>query len=143
VLTVKELREIAREKIRDAEALFAAERYEGAMYICGYAIEIALKARVCKTLKWPDFPSTDREFQKKHQFLKTHTLDLLLSYSGQEDKIRNNFFTQWSLVSTWDPQSRYTPVARPTRATRARVMATLRTNARNMIDSATILVRQL
>jgi len=47
VLTIKQLRDIARERIKDAEALFGAERYEGAMYICGYAVEIALKARIC------------------------------------------------------------------------------------------------
>ena len=46
MLTVRQLREIARERIKDAEALLRAERFEGAMYICGYAVEMALKARM-------------------------------------------------------------------------------------------------
>lgn len=145
VLTRNELRRIAREKVKDAEALFNAGRYEGAVYICGYAVEIALKARICKTLKWADFPSTTGEFNRleKYKPFKVHSLNLLLSYSGIEDKIRNNFFTEWSLISTWDPQSRYTPITRGPRSTRARAAATLRTNARNIIDSAKILLRQL
>jgi hypothetical protein len=122
VLTVRQLRETARERIKDAEALFAAERYEGAMYICGYAVEIGLKARICKTLHWPDFPQTESEFggqNRKYSPFKTHLLNLLLSYSGREDQIRSRFGAEWSLVDSWDPQSRYKPILKTTRATRA------------------------
>jgi HEPN domain len=146
VLTVRQLRETARERIKDAEALFAAERYEGAMYICGYAVEIGLKARICKTLHWPDFPQTESEFggqNRKYSPFKTHLLNLLLSYSGREDHIRNQFTTQWSLVDSWDPQSRYNPTIKSTRATRARYKAALKAKARQMIDAATILLRKL
>ena len=146
MLSLKDLREIARERIKDAEALFAAERYEGAMYICGYAVEIGLKARICKTLRWPDFPQTDSEFggqNRKYSPFKTHLLNLLLSYSGREDQIRNRFTAQWSLVDSWDPQSRYNPTVKSTRATRARDKAALKAKARQMIDSATILLKAL
>jgi HEPN domain len=145
VLTVRQLREIARERIKDAEALFRAERYEGAMYICGYAVEIALKARICKTLHWPDFPQTDKEFKQnpKYNLFKTHLLKLLLSYSGREDQIRNRFTAEWSLVDSWDPQSRYNPTIKTTRAKRTRDKAALKAKARQMIDSAAILLREL
>ena len=146
MLTIKQLREIARERIKDAEALFDAERYDGAMYICGYAVEIALKAKVCKTLRWLDFPQTDSEFggkNRKYSPFKTHALEFLLSYSGCEDKIRTRFKAQWDLVASWDPQSRYTPTLKTTRATRARDKAALQAKARQMIDSVTILLREL
>jgi hypothetical protein len=146
VLTVRQLREIARERIKDAEALFGAERYDGAMYICGYAVEIALKARICTTLHWPDFPQTDSEFgghNRKYSPFKTHLLDLLLSYSGCEDRIRNRFIAEWSLVGSWDPQSRYGPTIRTTGAAKARNKAALKTKARQMIDSARILLKAL
>jgi hypothetical protein len=142
VLTRKELLEIAQARLGDAEALFAAQRYEGAMYVCGYSVEIALKARVCKTLKWREFPSTDKEFQKKYQFLKTHSLDLLLSYSGQENKIKTRFMTQWSAVAAWSPDSRYKPVTKASRGT-ARAIAKLQADAKLMIDSARILMSEL
>jgi len=116
------------------------------MYICGYAVEIALKARICRTLRWPDFPQTDSEFggrNRKYMPFKTHGLDLLLSYSGQEDKIKNRFNSQWSLVASWDPKSRYTPTIKTTRITRARDRAALKAKARQMIDSARILLKEL
>ena len=146
MLTVGQLREIARERIKDAEALFGAERYEGAMYICGYAVEIALKARICKTLRWTDFPQTDSEFggqNRKYSPFKTHLLNLLLSYSGREDQIRNRFTVEWSLVGSWDPQSRYNPTIKMTRATRAMDRRALKAKARQVIDSATILLRKI
>jgi hypothetical protein len=35
-----------------------AERFDGAFYLSGYAVELALKARICRTLKWRATPST-------------------------------------------------------------------------------------
>jgi HEPN domain-containing protein len=63
MLTVKELRKIARTRLREAEALYQAKQYDGATYLCGYAIEAALKARICKTLNWEGYPSTKKQFQ--------------------------------------------------------------------------------
>ena len=146
MLTVRQLREIARERIKDAEALLAAERFEGAMYICGYAVEMALKARICRTLRWPDFPQTDSEFggqNRKYSPFKRHLLNLLLSYSGREDQIRNRFTAQWTLVDSWDPQSRYNPPSKAIRANRAKDKAALKAKARQVIDSATILLRKI
>ena len=45
-----ELRRIARARLRDAEVLFGAGRYDGAIYVCGYAIELTLKARICRVM---------------------------------------------------------------------------------------------
>ena len=50
-LKTAELRKIAKARLKDAEALLAAHRYDGAIYLCGYAVELALKARICQTLK--------------------------------------------------------------------------------------------
>jgi hypothetical protein len=145
VLIVNQLCELARERIEDAEALFTAKRYEGAMYICGYAVEIALKARICKTLRWGEFPSESREFNQnqKYQFLKTHVLGLLLSYSAQEERVKTKFSTEWSAVAAWSPESRYTPATRITKRTSPRVVARLEMKARLMIDSAKILLKKL
>ncbi len=63
MILVAELDNLAHARIDDAKALLAAGRYDGATYLCGYAIEVALKARICRTLSWPEFPSTGGEFQ--------------------------------------------------------------------------------
>jgi hypothetical protein len=71
--TKYDLRAIARARLRDAQALLAAKRFDAASYLCGYAVEIALKARICKTLGWDGFPQTAKEF-RGFQSVKTHDL---------------------------------------------------------------------
>ena len=106
MVSILELRGIARGRLRDAEVLLAAGRYDGAIYLCGYAIETALKARICRTLKWPGYPDTRREFEG-YQSFRTHDLEILLHLSGIEDKIKTNHFNDWNTVLQWDPNIRY------------------------------------
>lgn len=106
MILVAELDDLARARIDDAKALLGAGRYDGATYLCGYAIEIALKARICRTLNWSDFPSTGGEFQAYRTF-QTHELDVLLRLSGQEARIRQNHFASWNGVAIWRVESRY------------------------------------
>jgi len=56
MISTRDLRAIARARLRDAQVLLTGKRFDGAFYLAGYAVELALKARVCRTLKWPDFP---------------------------------------------------------------------------------------
>ena len=114
MLIKQELRLIARARLQDAEALFRANRYDGSIYLCGYAIEIGLKNKICKTLHWTGFPSTRSEFQDFQSF-KTHSLDVLLRLSGAENKIKKNFLAQWSIVAKWDPEARYKEIGSATK----------------------------
>jgi HEPN domain-containing protein len=109
MIPVAELDSIARARIEDAKALLTAGRFDGATYLCGYAVELALKARICRTLNWAEFPSTDREFQAYRSF-QTHELDVLLRLSGQEDRIKQNHFPLWNDVAAWNVRSRYNVV---------------------------------
>src|SRR5881397_1485216 len=97
-----DLRRIAQARLQDARALRDRGQHDGAVYLCGYAVEIALKTRICLTLKWPGFPSTSRECEGK-QSLRTHDLNLLLSFSGLEPLIRSRYLPQWSIVAPWVP----------------------------------------
>jgi HEPN domain-containing protein len=106
MITREKLKEIARARLEDAKALLQSSRYDGSIYLCGYAIEIGLKNKICKTLRWKGFPSTRSEFQDFQSF-KTHSLDVLLRLTGVEDKIKNNNLAQWSIVARWDPEARY------------------------------------
>jgi len=67
--------------------LFINDRIDGAGYVCGYAVEIALKARICRTLNWPAFPEKRNEFENLGSF-RTHKLDVLRALSGQEQRIK-------------------------------------------------------
>ncbi len=104
-----DLKRIATERLTDAEILLKAERYDGATYLCGYVVEIMLKLRICKTLRWDGFPETRREFEGLASF-KTHDFDTLLHLSGVEDKIKQDYLTEWSIIKIWNPELRYSRV---------------------------------
>ncbi|MFQ5792285.1 MAG: HEPN domain-containing protein [Acidobacteriota bacterium] len=109
MISVAELDNIALARLEDARALLAAGRFDGATYLCGYAVEVALKARICRTLNWPEFPRTGSEFQAYRSF-QTHELDVLLRLSGQEPRIKQNHFALWNAVAVWKVESRYNVV---------------------------------
>lgn len=106
MIPVAELESIARARIEDAQALLMGGRYDGTTYLCGYAVEIALKARMCRTLNWAEFPSTGGEFQPYRSF-QTHDLDVLLRLSGQERRIKQDHYPLWNALSPWTVELRY------------------------------------
>jgi len=106
MIAVGDLRKIAQARLRDAEVLQRAKRYDGAVYLCGYAVEIALKARICRALKWTGYPSTRGDFEG-YQSFRTHDLDILLHLSGGEVKVKAGHLAEWSIVAAWDPNTRY------------------------------------
>src|SRR6266705_3204007 len=102
-----DIRGIARARLQDSAALFDQGRYDGAIYLCGYAVELALKARICRTLNWAGFPSTRAEFSA-YQSFRTHSLDVLLVLSGWEQRLKSRYPAEWLVVADWDPELRYT-----------------------------------
>jgi len=106
MITTKDLKLLATARLADSELLYLHHRYDAAAYFYGYAVELALKARICKTLKWPGFPESNKEFQG-FQCLKTHDLEVLLEFSGMEPIITTRFSKEWSIVSSWNPEDRY------------------------------------
>ncbi len=131
MLATKEVKRIAAARLSDAEVLFKASRYDGAVYLCGYAVELALKARICKTLKWTGYPETNAEFQRLASF-KVHDLDVLLRLTGRESVVKASFFVEWSAVAAWNPEARYKPIGSANAS-----------DAKLMLDSATVLLRKL
>mgnify|MGYP000467504503 FL=1 len=103
-LTPTELSRLAEERLIDAKTLFEAERYDGAFYICGYALEMALKSRVCHSLNWDEYPGNGKDGYKS---FRTHKFDDLLHLSGVEKEIRAKLMSEWSIVMKWDPEIRY------------------------------------
>ncbi|MCL5280410.1 MAG: HEPN domain-containing protein [Planctomycetes bacterium] len=131
MIQTNDVKEIAHARLQDADILLTSERYDGAIYLCGYAIELALKARICQTLKWSGYPQTNAEF-KDYQSFKTHDLDVLLHLTGREQNIKTKFFAEWSAVAQWNPTARYQPVGTANEA-----------DARLMISAAKVLVTKI
>ena len=125
------LRTIARARLRDANVLLRGGRGDAAVYLCGYVVEIALKARICRALNWDGFPETATEFSGLGS-LKTHNLALLLRLAGAEERIKRRFGSEWASVLDWDPEKRYQIVGGISAA-----------RARTVVAAATILLRAI
>jgi hypothetical protein len=108
------LKSLALQRLREAECLITNGHAGGAYYIGGYAIELALKAVVCKRL---DIEMFEKEAVPRHiakSFMIHDLLDLLI-LSGLTNDLENasmeNYIFQvsWSRVSDWSEQRRYDP----------------------------------
>jgi hypothetical protein len=108
-LTVDDLDGLADARLLDAEALLGARRYEGARYVCGYAVELKLKARISRAHGWAMYPPV----APLAPALKTHHLEVLLLLSTMHAKILTEHSDDWSVVVAWHPEQRYevTPLA--------------------------------
>jgi HEPN domain-containing protein len=105
-MTRKDLQELSRLRLREAETLYKAHLYDGCVYLAGYAVELALKARICRLLRISQYPSGDigRAF-------KIHSLDQLKVLAGLSNEIsvskNKELFDNWSRAVDWDPEQRY------------------------------------
>ena len=60
MIALADMEEKARSYLRASRLLSSAPNteYDAAVYLCGYAVEIALKVHLCRTLDWAEFPET-------------------------------------------------------------------------------------
>ncbi|HEY7064102.1 MAG TPA: HEPN domain-containing protein [Chloroflexota bacterium] len=105
----KDFQALAQVRLREAQALLANGLPDGAYYLCGYAVECALKACIAKKTLRHDFPPDPRTLQS----IYTHELSRLidparltdtLAAQQQADRI---FARNWTTVRSWSEQSRY------------------------------------
>jgi HEPN domain-containing protein len=129
MISIAELDDIARARIEDANVLLSGGRFDSAVYLCGYAVEVALKARICRVLNWREFPSTGVEFQAYRSF-QTHELAVLLRLSGQEARIKANHFDVWNVMTDWSVEARYNAVG----TTQRHEAATMIQAAEQLVD---------
>jgi HEPN domain-containing protein len=108
--TKADLQKLAALRLREAESLFQAGLYDGCVYLCGYVVELALKACICKTLNEPQYPDT---FLKS--VFRTHEFDELAVLAGIKAELaaQKNANTalsiNWNLATQWKPERRYQP----------------------------------
>jgi HEPN domain-containing protein len=106
-----ELRQMAEERIRDAEALLAAGRWEFAYYAAGYAVECGLKSCLLARMI-----HTAWVFQEKWdaKTCLTHDFGKLIDLARLRDELNNKlaapgsvFAAHWGTAIQWKVESRY------------------------------------
>lgn len=140
VVDVLELRRLSKERLKEARILLAADKLHGAKYLCGYAIEHAIKYQICKHLGWSSYPPPSLKSATPSWdslgSLKTHDLEILILFTGIVDTIFKDakLLTAWNDVKGWTSEIRYETI--PTRQSE-------RKKIQSIIDSTSALMREL
>ena len=100
-----ELRQMANERIKDAEALIDGKRWEFAYYAAGYAVECALKSCVLARMIYTGWVFDD-DVKKKVDDCRTHEFLKLIQIAGLWDELNNALKTSLAagdeFVGNWD-----------------------------------------
>jgi hypothetical protein len=91
------------ERLNDARCLHSAGRFQGAIYLCGYALECELKYCVCR------FRRIDRMEEGEAKRLG-HQLTELLGAAGMANLLageRDLFVAFHNIAETWSTEIRY------------------------------------
>jgi HEPN domain-containing protein len=127
----KQLQELARLRLREAEALYKARLYDGSVYLAGYAVELGLKARICRILGLKEYPL------ELGQTFKVHNLAQLKALAGLTAQINasknKDLFDNWSKAVAWDPEQRYEAPGKYNAGTAKVVLDSIRTKPNGVL----------
>jgi hypothetical protein len=104
-----EFQEIAQVRIGEAEVLLAQQKYDGAYYLAGYAVECGLKACIAKLTNQYDFAPRPK-FIHDHY---SHEIEKLVKTAGltaQRDAdaaTDPDLQANWGVVKDWTEETRY------------------------------------
>jgi len=106
----EELKQLAEQRLKEANILFENEQYDGSIYLAGYVVELALKARICKILDLDFYPPENLPGFNIHDYDKLARLSGLEKTIEKQTVENDKFNINWVKVSKWDSQMRYSTV---------------------------------
>lgn len=125
-INASDLKRLAKARLDDAIILYKQQRYEGAIYLCGYAVELALKYKICQRLGWNKY--LPAKFDNDRTFY-THKLEDLKFLSGMQDIFDDQntpLWAYWSTMTSWNEQLRYNVAPKSKNDARASLRASIR-----------------
>lgn len=105
--TKAEFQVLAEQRLLEAKALLDLEKWDGAYYLAGYAVELALKACIIKMLMATD------AFPKKKFDCYIHDISKLVELAKLDDALKketaadSDFQSNWAIAKDWSEESRY------------------------------------
>ncbi len=108
-LTRRDFQRLADMRAKEAAILVKNRNEQGAYYLCGYAVECALKACIAKKTKRHEFPPK-RDYVDK---VYSHKLVDLLREADLERQLKQDMegnavlAANWGVVKDWNEASRY------------------------------------
>lgn len=107
-LTRNDFKQLTDIRLKEAKLLLDNAFYDGAYYLCGYAVECGLKACIAKQTRKYDFPDknlVDRSY--------CHDVEKLLglaelTHPAKDERAKNNDLqANWNIVIKWNEEGRY------------------------------------
>ncbi len=101
-------RQLAEQRLAEAELLLANGLWSGAYYLAGYALECALKAKIASSFRENEIPELRRV-----QRIYSHDLSALLDIAGLKDQLETEMEANaalrdhWTIATEWSEQARY------------------------------------
>jgi hypothetical protein len=105
----RDFQALALLRLREVQVLLANGMPDGAYYLCGYAVECALKACIARQTQRHDFPPDPRMVQG----IYTHDLAQLVNRARLTESLSTErranpvFDGYWDEVAAWSEASRY------------------------------------
>ena len=110
MIKYNDLKDLSITRAKEAKVLYRNHLYDGCVYLCGYVVELSLKAMICKHLAISEYPDDG----KMKSVFSTHEFDRLQLLAGLSKEIdmvaKPRLFKNWSLLTTWSPSHRYKPI---------------------------------
>ncbi len=108
-----ELQQLAEDRILDAQALLAAQRWSGAYHVAGYAVECGLKSCILAHLDRTGVLFKDRTYLRSLADCWTHEVDKLVGIAGLTAElgiacgVNPGLAGYWGVAKDWNETSRY------------------------------------
>lgn len=105
-----DLQKLSAIRLREAEVLFEAGLYDGCFCLCGYVVELALKACVCKHLGIEDYPEGEPNLKglfRTHDFRSLELIAGLRSSISAKRQTSFTFDANWTVATSWKSEDRY------------------------------------
>jgi hypothetical protein len=105
-----ELQQLAEDRRLDADALLTAQRWAGAYYLAGYAVECALKACIMAYVERTGVIFQEKKFSEQCWTHKIEELVVLADLKAARDRdagINPTLGQNWSIVKDWNAEARY------------------------------------
>ena len=104
-----DLEALVTERVADADVLLKNNRYSAAYYLCGYAIECAIKVCIAGQTQRHDFPPKpnivrDIYTHELQRLLKAANLEAAWKLAVQSDK---ELEINWLVIQRWTEEDRY------------------------------------
>lgn len=108
MLNRKKLKELSKIRLIETQTLLRNNNFDGAYYLSGYIIELALKACIARKTtrhEFPDLETVRNSYTHDlKQLLKTASLWVLFE---RDTRMNSALQINWNIIKDWSESSRY------------------------------------